>query len=73
MGALMIWQTVSWIFWVTGSSILLHHSRTLFSRGECRGVVVYCGQLQALFGVASISIRDTEADAVDVALSVVEM
>ncbi|KAF8890340.1 hypothetical protein CPB85DRAFT_1231200 [Mucidula mucida] len=49
VGAQALWIFISWIFWVTGSAILLHFVSSTFVGGDCSGVI-YCSQLQTLYG-----------------------
>ena len=49
VGAQSTWLLLTWIFWVTGASLLNSALPTLFSGGSCV-TVTYCGQTQTLFG-----------------------
>jgi hypothetical protein len=49
IGAQALWILLSWIFWVVGATVVNAALPILLTGGSCFGLV-YCGQLQALFG-----------------------
>lgn len=49
IGAQATWLLLTWILWVSGASLLNTALPSLFTGGTCI-TVVYCGQMQSLFG-----------------------
>lgn len=49
VGAQAIWVFVTLVFWIVGAGILNGAIPSLLVKGQCYGIV-YCGQLQSLFG-----------------------
>ncbi|KAG2118513.1 hypothetical protein BD769DRAFT_1482232 [Suillus cothurnatus] len=54
IGTQAIWVLVTWVFWVAGAGLFNKSLPRLFMSGSCDGVV-YCGQLQMLFGYLTLT------------------
>jgi hypothetical protein len=55
IGAQAIWILLTWFIWVTGAAILNSALPHLIAGGSCMGLV-YCGQIQSLFGTTIVHI-----------------
>ncbi|KAF9556029.1 hypothetical protein CPC08DRAFT_711509 [Agrocybe pediades] len=57
IGSQAIWTFVTWLFWVVGAGVLNASVPGLLDGGRCveaAAVMVYCGQMRGLFGVAVV-------------------